>query len=140
MPKPLHHRRWFKIGLPIVAALPGLYMLTAYVVLPAFWRHYEHNPKLEHSPKTTQTVEGIPGDPLNVGLVGSHDEVVRALLAANWFPADPITLRSSLGIARSVLQKRPYPTAPVSSLYLFGRQQDLVQLVIDRGRKSNSGN
>jgi hypothetical protein len=101
-------------------------VLGAYFALPALWRHYEHNPKLEHSPKTTQTVEGIPGDPLNVGLVGVHDEVVRAFLTAGWYPADPTTLRSSLGIARSVLQKHPYPTAPVSSLYLFGRQQDLA--------------
>lgn len=123
---PIHRRRWFQVGLPIVAAIPGLYLLTAYFALPALWRHYEHNPKLEHSPKTTQTVEGIPGDPLNVGLVGSHNEVVRALLAAGWYPADPITLRSSIGIARSVLQKRPYPTAPVSNLYLFGRKQDLA--------------
>jgi len=124
--KPIHHRRWFKIGLPIAAAIPGLYILTAYFALPSLWRHYEHNPKLEHSPKTTQTVEGIPGDPLNVGLVASQEEVVRALLAAGWYPADPITFRSSLGIARSVLQKHPYPKAPVSSLYLFGRKQDLA--------------
>ena len=124
--KPIHRRRWFKIALPLVAALPGVYFLTAYLALPAVWKHYEHNPKLEHSPKTTQTVEGIPGDPLNVGLVGAHDEVVRAFLDAGWYPADPITMRSSLGIARSVLQKHPYPTAPVSSLYLFGRKQDLA--------------
>lgn len=124
--KPIHRRRWFKMGLPIVAALPGLYVLGAYFALPALWRHYEHNPKLEHSPKTTQTIEGIPGDPLNVGLVSVHDEMVRAFVTAGWYPADPITLRSSLGITRSVLQKHPYPTTPVSSLYLFGRQQDLA--------------
>jgi hypothetical protein len=53
-----HHRKLW-ICLTILAVIPGLYLLLAYVVLPALWRHYEHNSKLEHSPKTTQTAEGI---------------------------------------------------------------------------------
>jgi hypothetical protein len=63
---------------------------------------------------------------LNVGLVGSEDEVIRAMHVIGWYPADPITLRSSLGIAGSVLFRRPYPEAPVSPLYLEGRRQDLA--------------
>lgn len=47
-------------------------------------------------------------------------------MKVGWYPADPITLRSSIGIAKSVLLKRSYPTAPVSSLYLWGRKQDLA--------------
>lgn len=34
----------------------------------------------------TETVEGIPGDPLNVGLVGDEAEVHRIMLAAGWHP------------------------------------------------------
>lgn len=109
-----------------VFAVACVYSVGTYVILPALWKHYEHNPKLEHSPKVTQTSEGIPGDPLNVGLVGTKEEVVSALLAAGWYPADAITLSSSIGIAESVLLKRSYPTAPVSSLYLWGRKQDLA--------------
>jgi LssY C-terminus len=123
---PPRHHRWLQIGLPLLAASPGVYYLMAYAALPLLWRHYESNPKLEHSPKTTQTAQGIPGDPLNVGLVGTHDEIVKAFLSAGWFPADPITLHSSAGIAKSVLFKRSYPTAPVSSLYFQGHQQDLA--------------
>jgi hypothetical protein len=96
------------------------------VILPALWKHYEHHPALEDAPKTTLTSQGIPGDPLNVGLIGTRDELIRALLDAGWDPADPITLKSSLGIARSVLLKRPYRDAPVSSLFVFGRHQDLA--------------
>ncbi len=103
-----------------------MYWLLTYIALPSLWRHYEHNPKLEHSPKSTQTAQGIPGDPLNVGIVGTHDEVVNALIKAGWFPADPVTLRSSAGIAKSVLFKRAYPTAPVSPLYFQDRKQDLA--------------
>ena len=39
----------------------------------------------------TRTSQDIPGDPLNVGLIGSQEDVVRAMHAAGWSPADPIT-------------------------------------------------
>src|SRR5437588_5743456 len=96
--------RCLKVLLVLIAA----WLLAAYLILPALWRHYEHHPVLESAPKTTLTAQGIPGDPLNVGLIGTEEELVGALLEAGWDPADPITLRSSLGIARSVLLRRPY--------------------------------
>lgn len=102
------------------------YGLFAYVLLPIAWRHYEHQRGLEGRPMVTRTAQGIPGDPLNVGIVGSKEELVRAMHVAGWYPADPITLRSSMEIVGSVLLKRPYPDAPVSNLYLEGRQQDLA--------------
>jgi LssY C-terminus len=98
----------------------------AYGILPALWRHYEHNPNLATSPKVTRTAEGILGDPINIGLVGTESEVVRAMLLAGWYPADPVTVKTSIGIARSVLLKHPYPNAPVSNLYFYGRKQDLA--------------
>ena len=75
---------------------------------------------------TTTTALGLAGDPLNVGLEGDRDAVLCAMRAAGWRPADPITLRSSLRIADSVLLRRAYPTAPVSDLYYDGRRQDLA--------------
>ena len=102
------------------------YLLMAYVVLPALWTHYEHQPGLRGRPMTTVTGQGIPGDPLNVGLVGSKAEIVKALWRAGWYPADPITLRTSIEIAESVLLHRSYPDAPVSNLFYDGRQQDLA--------------
>jgi len=113
-------------GLTVVASLIAVYVFLAYLFLPALWRHYEHNPAMENDPKMTQTGAGLAGDPLNVGLVGSKEEVIRALLDAGWFPADPLSVRSSLGIAKSVVFDRPDPDAPVSNLYLWGRRQDLA--------------
>lgn len=112
--------------LKIVAVIVGVWLLLAYFVLPFLWRHYEHNPGLADAPKTTVTSQGIPGDPINVGLVGGERALVRAMLEAGWSPADPITLKSSLRIAESVVLKRPDPNAPVSNLFLFGRRQDLA--------------
>ena len=115
--------RWASLGF---SCLVGVWILAAYVLLPWVWKHYEHQPGLEQAPKFSVTGSGIPGDPLNLGLVGKEEVVVRAMLDAGWTPADPISWRTSLGIARSVLEKRPYPTAPVSNLFVFGRKQDLA--------------
>ncbi len=102
------------------------YLLVAYVVLPALWTHYEHAPIMETVPKRTTTGAGIPGDPLNVALVGTEGEVLAAFAAARWRRPAPTDLRSSVGIAESVVLDRPDPTAPVSYLYLFGRREDLA--------------
>jgi LssY C-terminus len=117
---------WTTKGVIITAVLLGAYVLLAYVVLPSAWTHYEHQHGLAGRPMVTHTEQGIPGGPLNVGLVGSQEDVVRAMHAAGWFPADPITLRSSLGIIDSVLLRRSYQDAPVSPLFYQGRREDLA--------------
>jgi LssY C-terminus len=119
------HRRTMR-GLKIFGVVLVLWLMAAYLVLPWLWRHHEHNPLMASAPTTTLTSQNIPGDPLNIGLVGTEEVVVRSMLAAGWSPADPITLRTSLRIAESVVFKRPDPDAPVSSLFLFGRKQDLA--------------
>jgi hypothetical protein len=102
------------------------YALLAYLVLPAVWSHYEHQKGLAALPMVTRTAQGIPGDPINVGLIGDNLDVLCAMQAAGWYPADPVTLRSSIEIAGSVLLDRPYRGAPVSSLYYLGRHEDLA--------------
>src|SRR5262249_42877747 len=64
--------------------------------------------------------------PLNVALIGTKVEVTRAMGAAGWYPADPLSLRSDLEIAEATVFRRSYQRAPVSSLYLFGRKEDLA--------------
>jgi len=112
--------------LKILACILIAWLLTAYVLLPLLWRHYEHNPQLEHAPKTTQTAIGRPGDPLNIALIGNEDELINAFLLAGWVPADPISFSSSRKIIWSVLAKKAYPSAPVSNLFLWKRKQDLA--------------
>jgi len=121
----------------ILSILVAAYVLMGYVVLPWLWTHYEHHPVMEQALKRTVTKEGLPGDPLNVGLVGTQEEVIRAMLAAGWYPADPITFKSALGMVESVLLHRAYRDAPVSNLFLWGRRQDLAfeQLVGDSAKE-----
>jgi len=109
-----------------LAAVVAAYGLLAYVILPAAWTHHEHQPGLAVRSMVTRTKQGIPGDPMNVGLVGSREDVIQAMHAANWYPADPITLRSSIEIIGSVILDRPYKDAPVSNLYYNGRREDLA--------------
>ncbi len=119
-------RSKMKIALVVIAAILGSYGILAYILLPLAWTHYEHQKGLAGLPMVTRTAQGIPGDAINVGLVGSKEDVLCAMHAASWYPADPITLRSSLAIVGSVVLDRPYRDAPVSSLYYQGRAEDLA--------------
>ena len=107
-------------------AVVAVYTAIAYLALPALWTHYEHQKGLANLPMVTRTAQGIPGDPINVGLIGNEKEVLCAMHAAGWFPADPVTLKSSIEIAGSVLLDRPYRDAPVSPLFYLGRREDLA--------------
>jgi len=119
-------RHWKKAALGVVALLL-VYAVVAYVLLPLGWIRYAHrHPAWEDAPRITHTGADIPGDPLNVALVGNEREVKKVMLAAGWFPADPLTLESCLEIAEASVLKRTYEDAPVSNLFLFGRKQDLA--------------
>ena len=121
--------QWGVIHRSRIALINSLlvYLLIAYVVLPLAWRGYAHcHPALNLSPTFTRTGNGHAGDPLNIAAVGSQEDLVHALLRSNWDPADPLSLRSSIKIAGASVLRRPYTEAPVSSLFLFGRKQDLA--------------
>jgi LssY C-terminus len=114
-----------RIGLLAVGLALG-YVTAAYLVMPFFWTRYaDRHPELEDQPGMAYTADGIPADPINVALIGTQTEVMKILLAAKWYPADPLTLRSCLKIAEASVFKRPDEDAPVSSEYLFGRKEDL---------------
>lgn len=102
------------------------YASLAYVVVPLSWRGYHRIARRGPTPGCTRTAEGIPGDPLNVALTGSREDIVAAMTAAGWHAADRITLASGWRDAASILLDRPYPSAPMSTQFLFGRPQDLA--------------
>jgi hypothetical protein len=119
-------RRWRRAALVAGGALAA-YLVVAYVVMPLARTEYaRRHPGLEDVPGVTRTGDGTDGDPLNVAVVGTKGQLMRAMVAARWYPADPLTLRSCLEIAEATVLKRPYDDAPVSSLYLFGRKEDLA--------------
>jgi LssY C-terminus len=115
-----------KLAIGVLAVVIAAYGLMAYIVLPLAWSHYEHQKGLAGRPMVTRTDQDIPGDPINIGLVGAKNDVMCAMHAAVWYPADPITFRSSVEIVGSVVLDRPYRDAPVSPLYYDGRREDLA--------------
>ncbi len=137
-PPPSGRSRTLKrVGIGALAVVL-VYLAVAYLILPALWRgDARRHPAWEAAPRVTHTGNGIPGDPLNVALVGTEAEVKKLLLAAGWHPADPLTFESCLEIAEASVLKRPYADAPVSNLFLFDRKQDLAfeQPVGDSPRK-----
>lgn len=102
------------------------YLAIAYLLLPWVWRKAEGHPALKQIPQIARTHDNIPGDPLNIALIGSESVVSRSMLEAGWFPADPLTLKSCLRIASDTVLRRTYDDAPVSNLYVWGHKQDLA--------------
>jgi LssY C-terminus len=125
-PARTRHHLWKRIAVAAGVLIVG-YLVVAYVVLPMVWLRYtRHHPGLADIPNVTHTVDGIPGDPLNVALIGTETDLNRIMVAAQWYPADPLTLRSRLEIAAAAVFEHPYDDAPVSNLYLWGRKEDLA--------------
>lgn len=119
-------RHWKSAALCLAAAIL-VYFVIAYVLMPLVWKRYERrHPWVDQMPGVTQTASGIPGDPLNLVLVGTEAEVRKILATAGWHAADALGLLSDARIAVDTVLKRPYEQAPVSRLYLFGRVEDLA--------------
>jgi LssY C-terminus len=78
------------------------------------------------------TGDGLPGDPVNLVLIGDFSKLRAAFVAAGWTEADRLSLTSSWRMVVAFVLNRPYPSAPFSTLFLFGRGQDVgFQKAID---------
>lgn len=100
-----------------------IYLVIAYLILPRLHTVLSRVYLPDYFIGRTRTREGILGDPVNLGLRGTEEQVHTAMLTAGWTLADDLGLRANLRIVTSTLTRRSYPEAPVSSLYLFGRRQ-----------------
>jgi LssY-like putative type I secretion system component LssY len=118
--------------LPWILAVGVTYGIAAYLILPRAIRMGLKILQSKHVPSYTITGDGLPGDPVNVVLVGTLQQLRGAFAALGWFEADRLGLASSWGMVRAFVLNAPYSTAPFSTLYLFGRGQDIgFQKAID---------
>ncbi len=100
--------------------------LLAYLVLPRLHSILTRIYVPDYFIGRARTSDGLLGDPVNVALLGTEPQVHGVMLAGGWTLADDVTLASSRRIATATVFHRSYLHAPVSPLYLFGRQQDFA--------------
>ena len=84
---------------------------------------------------TTNEKGSGEGDPLNIVLVGEGEDAVAALAASGWNFTEAITADSIRRMVGAAIAEKALLSAPVSSLYAFGRNQDIA---LQRGRSTIS--
>ena len=82
---------------------------------------------LEAIPPTVTNLLGTRnGDPVNLVIVGTLDEILEAFSTAEWSETEVISFKSIMKMVGSTLSGGAYDYSPVSSLYLYGRGQDIA--------------
>jgi hypothetical protein len=118
--------------LPSILALALTYGVAAYIILPRAVRMGLKILQRKRVPRFTITGDGLPGDPVNLVLIGTLQQLHAAFAISGWSEADLLGVASSWRMIRAFVFNSPYPTAPFSTLYLYGRGQDIgFQKAID---------
>ena len=106
-----------------VAYLLAVWVVVSYLALPRLHRILTTLYVPDYFIGRARTSDGLLGDPVNLALLGSADQIHTAMREAGWIEADPVDLASSVRIVLASLTRRSYDRAPVSPLLLFGQQQ-----------------
>jgi hypothetical protein len=116
---------WADKKLPMALAVAATYAIGAYVILPYAVRMGLKFSQLRSVPSFTVAADGLPADPVNLALIGTSEQLRAAFAKIGWVDADKLNLSSSWRMVKAFVLSQPYPTAPFSTLFLFGRGQDL---------------
>lgn len=83
---------------------------------------------LEALPCCTTNQEGTSfGDPINLVIIGRFEDIVAAFARRGWLPAEETYATAIWKTIKSYFFGSRYRYSPVSSLYFFGRDQDLAR-------------
>jgi hypothetical protein len=83
---------------------------------------------LENLPCCTTNEEGTGfGDPINLVIIGDFLDVAATFSRRGWLPAEETYSTAVWKTIKSFLFGKRYRYSPVSSLYLYGRHQDLAR-------------
>jgi len=89
---------------------------------------------LERLPCCAMDADGRrEGDPLNFVIVGESQDVLNSLSRSGWSFTHRIDFRTVRREIGAAIAGTAYPVAPVSSLHVFGRKQDIA---LQRARRS----
>ncbi|MCZ4302259.1 LssY C-terminal domain-containing protein [Microbacterium oxydans] len=116
----------FSWGWWAIAFAVAFWLLLAYLVLPRLHAILTRIYVPSYFIGRARTSDGLLGDPVNLAVLGSEEQLTRSMAEAGWTRADDITAESTWRIVLSTVLRRSYDEAPVSPLFLFGRRQDLA--------------
>lgn len=117
---------YFDRRLPFSVAIFATYVLAAYVLIPAIIRLFRIIIPTSHLPLYCVTPDGFASDPLNIGIIATRRELITAMEAAGWYVADRHSVKNVFRMVVAAAVGQVYRHAPVSTLYLFGRKQDIA--------------
>lgn len=106
-----------------IAYLLVFWVIVSYLALPRLHRILTTLYVPDYFIGRARTSDGLLGDPVNLALLGSQEQIHAAMRAAGWIEADPLDVRSSIRIVLASLTRRSYAQGPVSPLLLFGSPQ-----------------
>ncbi|MCK5326441.1 MAG: LssY C-terminal domain-containing protein, partial [Woeseiaceae bacterium] len=82
---------------------------------------------LQQLPCCTVDAKGkSQGDPLNLVIIGEPRDIYYAVIRAAWDETEVVTAASGFKTMMSFISGGEYRYSPVSSLYVFGRRQDIA--------------
>ena len=82
---------------------------------------------LQRLPCCTTSADGsVQGDPINIVLVGNRDDIFSAFFDRQWNMTEEVDLGTSWKETKAFLFGSSFRHAPASSLYFFGRRQDVT--------------
>lgn len=111
--------------LPIVIALLITYIVSSYLILPILVRTTFLISRKGRIPRFVTAREGSHVDPVNIILIGTEKQLKNAFKKIGWYGSDKFNFKSILKTIYTFLYNKSYATAPISSLFLFGRRQDI---------------
>lgn len=113
-------------------ALLLLWAFLAYIFLPQVHRRLSSLYLPDYFIGRVRTTDGLLGDPVNLAVIGSKKKLVSMFTSAGWGVAEELTLKTTFKMMKYSVLKRSYKTAPVSSLFLFKKRQDITfQIEVD---------
>lgn len=117
---------FFDKHLPAAIAIAITYGLAAYVLIPSIIRLWRIIIPPRHLPLYCVTPDGFASDPINIGIVCTRHQLIEAMDQAGWHMADPHDPKHLVKHIFNIVVGGTYHNAPVSTLYMFGRKQDIA--------------